>query len=207
MTPLDLPELAFVRTIGADRLRKLLGRIRGQCSWCGGELPRGRRSWCSQACIDLFRECWDPGWIRSQAFKRDKGICANCGHDTQYWRHWRDRLKQGYGYKDDARCGHYGNQYSYTERVNRRSRRNRRRFNRYRGVWHKTLRHLMQWEADHIVPVVRGGAMFGMVNIRTLCKRCHDVETAKLAGERAQERRPPELAKRQPDNRQLLLLK
>ena len=206
MTPNDLPELAFVRTIGADRLRTLLNRTKGTCTWCGGELPRGRRSWCSQSCIDRFCECWNPDWIRRQAFKRDKGICANCGHDAQYWLNWLQRMKRGYGYREDRLCGHQDKQYPYREHVNRRSRKNRRRFQRYRAAWHKTLVHLMHWEADHIVPVVRGGAMLGMANIRTLCKRCHDAQTAKLAGERAAERKPLAANKPKPETRQLTLI-
>lgn len=44
------------------------------------------------------------------------------------------------------------------------------------------------WEADHIVEVVRGG-LNDMGNLQTLCIPCHKEKTAKLARERAQERR------------------
>lgn len=45
------------------------------------------------------------------------------------------------------------------------------------------------WNADHILPVVRGGGQCGLDNYRTLCVTCHKRETAKLAKERAQERK------------------
>jgi 5-methylcytosine-specific restriction endonuclease McrA len=54
------------------------------------------------------------------------------------------------------------------------------------GADHNTVRDW--WEADHIVERVRGGNN-KLENLRTLCLRCHRVETARLARERADERR------------------
>lgn len=46
------------------------------------------------------------------------------------------------------------------------------------------------WEADHIVPVVHGGGgACGLENLRTLCRACHHRETAQLASVRAKDRR------------------
>jgi 5-methylcytosine-specific restriction endonuclease McrA len=45
------------------------------------------------------------------------------------------------------------------------------------------------WEADHIIEVVRGGGRLGLENFQTLCVPCHKAKTARLARERAQERR------------------
>ena len=36
------------------------------------------------------------------------------------------------------------------------------------------------WDADHIVPVVEGGGECDLLNIRTLCLRCHRAATAAL---------------------------
>ena len=36
------------------------------------------------------------------------------------------------------------------------------------------------WDADHIVPVVEGGGECELENLRTLCLRCHRVETLRL---------------------------
>jgi 5-methylcytosine-specific restriction endonuclease McrA len=44
------------------------------------------------------------------------------------------------------------------------------------------------WQADHIVPRVRGGTN-DIANIRTVCEACHKIETANLAADRAAERR------------------
>jgi 5-methylcytosine-specific restriction endonuclease McrA len=62
---------------------------------------------------------------------------------------------------------------------------------RARRLW-MTLRKTIQrlhgrhlWEADHIRPVVEGGGACGLENLRTLCVRCHKVETARLAARRA----------------------
>ena len=188
MTPLDVPELHYCRTIGAERLRKLLDRPKGSCTWCGEPVQRGRRHWCSEACVDRYQEVWSPERIRRLAFKRDRGICAVCGLDTQYWRHWRDKLKTDYSYNRGEMAEHRSDQYPYSTQRNRRGRKNRRRFARYQAAWNKILRHLIAWEADHIVPVVRGGALLGMANIRTLCGRCHKRTTAHQAAERAEER-------------------
>lgn len=51
------------------------------------------------------------------------------------------------------------------------------------------------WEADHIIEVVRGGAPLGLANLQTLCLACHKAKTARLAGERATERRAAQQAK------------
>ena len=54
------------------------------------------------------------------------------------------------------------------------------------------------WEMDHIVPVIEGGGMCGIDNLRTLCIRCHKKETKTLAGRRAAERRAAKDAAAQP---------
>ena len=45
------------------------------CRGCGGDIPRGRRTWCSQAC----KERHDPFWVRVAVAVRDKGLCCRCG--------------------------------------------------------------------------------------------------------------------------------
>jgi len=41
------------------------------------------------------------------------------------------------------------------------------------------------WDADHIVPVVEGGGECDLSNMRTLCLKCHQEETAALRQRRA----------------------
>ena len=52
------------------------------CRKCGKVVPKGRRTFCSAACVHEWRIKTDPGYVRHQVFLRDKGICAKCGTDT-----------------------------------------------------------------------------------------------------------------------------
>jgi hypothetical protein len=36
------------------------------------------------------------------------------------------------------------------------------------------------WDADHIVAVAEGGGQCDLSNLRTLCLKCHRLETARL---------------------------
>src|SRR5690242_17024542 len=52
----------------------------GGCAWCGTELPKRRRTWCSDACNTAF---WNNHWwslARRAAKRRDKYRCRLCGH-------------------------------------------------------------------------------------------------------------------------------
>lgn len=58
----------------------LAHRTPQRCGWCGGALPKGRRTWCSDRCADGF---WKNHWwslARRAAKRRDKYRCARCGH-------------------------------------------------------------------------------------------------------------------------------
>jgi hypothetical protein len=62
------------------------------CRWCGGPVPKGRRSWCSEACVHEALMRAHPGYARSQVEKRDHGICAVCGLDCGRLERLVDRL-------------------------------------------------------------------------------------------------------------------
>ena len=135
------------------------------CRWCGTETAPPRRTWCSQSCVDEWMVRSSSARMRQAIFRRDQGVCAVCGCDTELlrrvlWHVWRSR--EGADWFDSllGEIGLSGN------------------------VLSRTL-----WEADHIVPVVRGGGGCGPENIRTLCVPCHRAETARLAADRARERR------------------
>src|SRR5258707_9061365 len=64
------------------------------CRWCALEVPKGRRSFCSDACVHEWKLRTDPGYLREQVFRRDCGICAACGTDTESLR--RDLRKLDY---------------------------------------------------------------------------------------------------------------
>jgi 5-methylcytosine-specific restriction enzyme A len=53
------------------------------------------------------------------------------------------------------------------------------------------------WQADHITPVAEGGGECGLEGYRTLCRRCHGIETGKLRrriNRRKREEQQPSLA-------------
>ena len=39
--------------------------------WAGVKVPKGRRSFCSDACVHEHKLRSDPGYLREQAFQRD----------------------------------------------------------------------------------------------------------------------------------------
>ena len=44
------------------------------------------------------------------------------------------------------------------------------------------------WQADHVVPVWRGGGLCGLENLQTLCSACHSEKTKKEAEERKEQK-------------------
>jgi len=67
-------------------------RKRGPCRWCGGEVPKGRFTFCSQACVHQWKLRTDPRYLREQVFARDRGVCAECGLDTEALRKNKRKL-------------------------------------------------------------------------------------------------------------------
>lgn len=67
---------------------------------------------------------------------------------------------------------------------------------RDKGICEKCLKQCIYdgnkadgFELNHRVEIIKGGGALGPENWQTLCKPCHKQETARLAAERAQERR------------------
>jgi 5-methylcytosine-specific restriction enzyme A len=60
-----------------------------------------------------------------------------------------------------------------------------------REGWPKTILQIRRswWEADHLLPVAKGGGECGLENYRTLCLRCHRNETGSLIQELVSSRR------------------
>jgi 5-methylcytosine-specific restriction enzyme A len=123
---------------------------RGLCRWCSLEVPARRFTFCSDYCVHEWKLRSQPGYLREQILKRDRGICAHCGLDTI---REQTRLKRASGSARLVLMRHWG--------LNQRMR--------------KSL-----WDADHILPVTEGGGECDLDNIRTLCLRCHRSVTAQL---------------------------
>jgi 5-methylcytosine-specific restriction protein A len=120
------------------------------CRWCKSEVPKGRRTFCSEICVHEWKLRTDPGYLRDQVFARDHGVCAKCGADTVALR--RDMRKLDFAAR---------RQFLKRWKLREGSR--------------KSL-----WDADHIVPVAEGGGQCDLSNMRTLCLRCHNEATAAL---------------------------
>lgn len=120
------------------------------CRWCRAETPRGRRTFCSAACVHEWKLRTNPGYLRERVLERDHGICAVCAVDTVALR------------KDMRRLDYAA----------------RRRFLKDWGQKEGSRKSL--WDADHIVPVAEGGGQCDLANMRTLCLKCHREATAAL---------------------------
>jgi 5-methylcytosine-specific restriction endonuclease McrA len=68
-----------------------VARKRGQCRRCGAEVPKLRFTFCSDACVHEWKLRTDPAYLRQQVFERDRGVCAQCGLDTEAMR--KDKRK------------------------------------------------------------------------------------------------------------------
>jgi len=51
------------------------------CRWCSLEVPSGRRTFCSDWCVEEWKLRSDPGHLRERVLERDRGVCAVCGLD------------------------------------------------------------------------------------------------------------------------------
>lgn len=60
---------------------------KGLCRWCGTKVKPPRRSWCSDACVEDFRVRSWPATARAATARRDRGVCAMCGIDTEALEH------------------------------------------------------------------------------------------------------------------------
>ena len=140
----------FVRATDMERAES----GRPLCRWCRAETPRGRRTFCSDACVHEWRLRTNPGYLREYVLRRDKGVCAICAVDTVSLR--RDMRKLDFAA--------------------------RRKFLKEWGLAEGSRKSL--WDADHIVPVVEGGGQCDLANMRTLCLKCHRQATAALRARR-----------------------
>lgn len=148
-----VPGLRRVRSINADWLATLLNRGPKECIWCGGVVPKRRRSWCSDGCVDAFKLRCDANRQRQYVEHRDSGVCQVCQRDTYLAEREGKVLAKSLSYMliDDPKRDEVKNQL-------------RQNFGYARGRWR---------EVDHIVPVVRGGGLCDISNLRLVCGVCH----------------------------------
>ena len=172
----------WLREAPFDRARASVKRGAGKrsiCRWCGKICPKRRRSWCSDECASEFNIRSSPGKLRSAVYKRDRGVCAACGLNTNTLlrRRWvKERVK----------------------RPNSRNAATKKRYHTLlrsaRKMWREEMISLgfptnkSPWQADHVLPVSRGGGACGLDNVQTLCYPCHAKKTARENAEWTAER-------------------
>jgi len=150
-------------TVAFPTKRDVNGKL--LCSVCGKPLTKGLRRYCSQECTDICYVATMPSYARGKVFQRDKGVCSNCGCDTEKLKKIlrKARYDDGWASLGWHDIGVIKNEMGFT------------------------ADHF--WEMDHILPVVEGGGLCGMDNLQTLCVPCHRAETKELAARRAAAKR------------------
>lgn len=53
------------------------------CRWCAQHCKTRNSTFCSKQCIHQWKLRTRPSYLRQCIFKRDKGICNDCGFDTK----------------------------------------------------------------------------------------------------------------------------
>ncbi len=104
-------------------------------------------------------------YVRGRLWKRDRGVCAQCGLDTDSITRRliaMDREAKRAATLELAKLGF--------------------KLKPYRSALYSL------WEADHVVPLAEGGS-YSLDNIQTLCVPCHKEKTAEQAARKAKQRR------------------
>lgn len=164
---------------------------------CNNEVPKGRRTWCSDECVHEYRLRSHWRYARSHLRKREKGICQVCGTDTRplksaLMKPWKKAVEFGKAHRLDSNLYKFKVYkqlgLEYRQVAAELSQRGFHGFAaelpstwRPRRAW-KEPRDL--WEADHVIPLSRGGD-HEPDNLRTLCQPCHKALTKALVAKKA----------------------
>ena len=154
------------------------------CRWCQSVVGKGRKSYCSRACDIEVAIRTSASSLRYHVKQRDRGVCADCGLDTQRLKRIFDHavrsfyeIEHGIGTTHGWWLPHLAGRVGWVfEQLG---------FNGNQSFW----------QADHIVEVSAGGDS-GLDNIQTLCVPCHKAKTKKMHADRKFQRtamkpRPP----------------
>lgn len=126
------------------------------CRWCQSPVKPPRRTMCSPECVHEILIRTNGKYVRDCVFKRDKGICKICSVDT------KKIAKGALSLEGEDR-----NKFLVSKNISLK-----------RKIW-KRKHGGGLWDADHIVPVKKGGGTCGLENFRTLCIDCHKKVTKK----------------------------
>jgi 5-methylcytosine-specific restriction enzyme A len=126
------------------------------CRFCSNETIPPRRTFCSDICIHEWKIRSNPGYAREHVFKRDRGVCAGCGLDTEELKKLLSQV-----ISEKGRAAYEALTFTYSGDY---------------GFDFSIEKHF--WEMDHILPVAHGGGTCGLENLQTLCIICHKEKTA-----------------------------
>lgn len=133
------------------------------CRWCHKPIREARRrSWCSADCVSAYMI--RAGSVRPQVWSRDKGVCSECGLDSERLESIYRRMRQGrfkYGTRSNA----------YLRPIHEKWMRQIEA--RWPWVAIRAYDGKSFWEAHHVVSVKDGGGGCGLENYVTLCFGCH----------------------------------
>ena len=152
---------------------------RPSCRWCQGPVPRPRRTFCGEACVERWKLRTNPGHLRARVWARDRGICAECGVNTKSWsRSVKAKVARQMKAAGLVRGGS-GHSAALVRKIEAAA---------LRALGLTSSRSSF-WDADHIIPVAEGGGECDLDNLRTLCLKCHKLATRRLAERLANARR------------------
>lgn len=157
-----------------------LPREPGKCPWCGLEITertpvRKQLKTIHSTCSAELGIITSPEQARWYVFKRDKGICADCGEDFSEMYRYKPTWKEGHmwhiQYRDDR-----GNSCHPEE-----------------GYPYVSITAISMWHVDHHnslesaarLPPLQRIEFFKLANLKTRCDRCHNRKSAKEASRRA----------------------
>lgn len=174
------------------------------CRNCGTPVPAGRKTFCQESCVHEWKMTTSPTYVRGLVFKRDRGICSQCGWDAEsahkiyldLWHgHCVNNRSTVYGahllglkmvppeldlknwYDMLTKRGHKLPALDFSEGMAAHE--------WLEGWGHGKARILSFWENDHIQRVVEGaGVTFDLSALQTLCRSCHLKKTLKQRKER-----------------------
>lgn len=146
------------------------------CAWCGNELPKRSRRWCSRDCSDDFTRQHNWQWARDAAKARDRHRCVKCGHDPAAIEQQALAALTALHVIRIATLPPIGRHSLLPHTI----------VARHRATW--------RLEVNHITPVLGRHGTFGchhhLDGLETLCHPCHLDVTAEQFGHRRPHHHP-----------------
>ena len=141
---------------------------KGLCYWCGKEVIKPRRKYCSLECKEsanmMLAPQSDSG--RGFLFNRQGWKCNHCGLS---WEKYKEFFLKCFPEKEHIyfRLGRFLNGCLWIKD---------------KGFIHPIKEGMPRVENHHIIPVSEGGDCYGFDNLEALCGKCHLLKHSKQKG-------------------------